>query len=80
MGIRFHSAAQVGEDEIQNYFNNSVAPAARLANPGGEPALDDFRDQIVAKLIGDRENQEIEAWLKDARARTEIVYHEEAFR
>ena len=42
--------------------------------------LDEFRDQIRAKLTGDREDQQMNPWLAEGRRRTPVVYHEEAFR
>jgi hypothetical protein len=79
VGVRFHPAVQVSDSDIRDYFESIVAPAARAANPGADVALDDFRDRITAKLIGDREDKQMEQWLAEARRRTDIVYHEEAF-
>jgi hypothetical protein len=80
VGVRFHPAIQVSDRDIREYFDNTVAPAARAANPGAEVTLDDYRDRIVTKLTGDLEDRQMEQWLSEARRRTEIVYREEAFR
>jgi hypothetical protein len=69
----------VSDQEIEDYFNNVVAPAARVAHPGEQPSIDDYWDDIEEKLAGDRANQEMEKWLAEARKRTDIVYHEEVF-
>jgi hypothetical protein len=79
IGVRFHPAAGVSGEEVQAYFEKTVAPAARVANPGSEPSLDDYYDQIQSKLMGDRVDEQMDLWLKDARRRTDVVYHEEAF-
>jgi G3E family GTPase len=79
VGVRFQPAAQVNDQDIREYFDHTVAPAARAANPDAPVALDDFRDRIVTKLMGDRQDALMEQWLTEARRRTEIVYHEEAF-
>jgi hypothetical protein len=56
-----------------------VEPAARVAHPGEPVALEDYRDQIESKLTGQRVDHDVDAWLQEARKRTEIVYHKEAF-
>ena len=79
IGIRFRPGVQVSDEDIQKYFQESVEPAARAAHPGQPVTLEDYRNQIEEKLTGDRADQEMDRWLKEARKRTEIVYHEEAF-
>jgi peptidyl-prolyl cis-trans isomerase SurA len=76
--VRFQSGARVTEQQIQDYFDNVVAPAARAAHPDQPISLADFRDQIERTLAGQREDQEMDSWLKEARSRTETVYHQEA--
>lgn len=77
--VRFQTGVQVSDQEIEDYFNKVVAPAARAAHPGEQPSVDDYWDDIEAKLAGDRANQEMEKWLAEARKRTDVVYHEEVF-
>jgi peptidyl-prolyl cis-trans isomerase SurA len=74
INLRFRPGVQVTDQEIRDYFDRVVAPAARAANPGQPPALEDYRTQIEEKLA----DQEMNNWLKDARKRTEIVFHPEA--
>jgi len=74
--VRFRPGVQISEQEIQNYFNNVVALTAQ---PGQRLSLEDYRASIVEKLAGQRVDQELDTWLKEARRRTEIVFHEEAF-
>ena len=76
---RFQTGVQVSDQEIEDYFNKVVAPAARKAHPAEEPSIDEYWDDIEEKLAGDRANQEMEKWLAEARKRTDIVYHEEVF-
>ncbi len=80
IGVRFRPAAQVGEEAIREYFEKTVLPAAKAANPGASYSLDEFRDKIQAKLVEDGVDRQIALWLAEARSRTEIVFHEEAFR
>lgn len=76
--VRFRPAVQVSDREIQDYFGQVVEPAARTAHPGQPVALEDYRDQIEETLSGKRVDREVDTWLKEARKRNEIVFHEEA--
>lgn len=80
VSVRFRAAVQVNDGDIQEYFDKTVAPAARMAKPGATVTLGEFRDQIRAKLTGDREDQQMNQWLAEARKHTDIVFHDEAFR
>jgi hypothetical protein len=77
--LRFRPSVQVSDAEIQEYFRNVVEPAARAAHPDEPVSLEDYRNQIEEKLAGERVDREIDAWLQEARKRTEIVFHPEAF-
>jgi hypothetical protein len=77
--VRFRPAVQVSDQELQDYFEKVVSPAAQAAHPEQPVALEDYRNQIEETLAGQRADQEVNNWLKEARKRTEIVVHEEAF-
>ncbi len=77
--VRFQTGVQVSDQEIEDYFKKVVAPAARASAPTEEPSIDDYWDEIQEKLAGDRANQEMEKWLAEAKKRTDIIYHDEAF-
>ena len=77
--VRFRPAVQITADEIQKYFDAVLAPQLRAAHPGQAVAFDDYRDQIEDTLAGQREDREMDTWLREARRHTQIVYHEEAF-
>jgi peptidyl-prolyl cis-trans isomerase SurA len=77
--VRFRPGVQVTDKEIQDYFDKVVEPAAKTAHPGEPVALEDYRDQIERKLAGERVDHEVDTWLQEARKRTGIVYHPEAF-
>jgi hypothetical protein len=76
--VRFRPGVQVTVPEIQDYFTKVVEPAARAAHPGQPESLDDYRAQIEEKLTGDRVDRQMNAWLENAKRRTEVVYHQEA--
>jgi hypothetical protein len=50
------------------------------AHPGQTPSLDDYRANIEQTLINQEASQQVEQWLKEARRRTHIQYHDEVFR
>jgi hypothetical protein len=77
--VRFRPAVQVSDQEIQDYFQNVVKPAAAAANPGSAPELDEYRSRIEDTLTGKKEDAELNKWLAQAKQRTAITYHEEAF-
>jgi hypothetical protein len=77
--IRFRPSVQVSDQEIQDYFQKIVKPAADAAHPGHAAMLAEYRDQIEAKLAGKKEDDELNRWLDQAKQRYEIVYHDEAF-
>lgn len=78
--VRFRPGVQVTDQEIQNYFATKVEPLAREAHPGEPISLDDYRDRIEATLAGQQADAQMEAWLKSARQRADIIFHDEAFR
>lgn len=78
--VRFRPGVQVSAQEIQDYFDKVVQPAAQAAHPGQPVGLEDYRDQIERTLAGPRVDQEVDTWLKEARKRSEVVFHEEVFR
>jgi hypothetical protein len=76
---RFRLGVQVTDEEIRDYFEKVVKPAAEAAHPGVPVTLDEYRDKIEETLAGPRVDRETDAWLEEARKRTEIVYHDEVF-
>jgi len=77
--VRFGSGVQVSDQEIEDYFTRVVQPAALSAHPGQPATLDDYREQIETKLKGEQVDREMSTWLANARQRTEVVFHPEAF-
>ena len=77
--IRFRPGVQVSDQEIQDYFASVVEPAAHTAHPDQPVALEDYRDQIEETLAGERTDQQVDTWLREARRQAEIVFHSEVF-
>jgi len=78
--VRFRPGVQVTEPEIQDYFNKAVKPAAEAAHPGKPVDLADYRASIEETLVGQRVDSQVDAWLKIARERAGIVFHDEALK
>ena len=78
--VRFQSGVQVTSQDIQDYFDKIVKPAAVAAHPAQPIGLEDYRDQIERTITGQRADREMDTWLKEARNRTGIVFHDEVFR
>ena len=76
--VRFRTGVQVSDAEIQDYFDRTVTPAARLAHPTETPKLEEYHDQIEQTLIGQKVDRDMDTWLQAARRRTQIVFHQEA--
>jgi hypothetical protein len=76
---RFRLGVQVSSREIQDYFDRVVKPAAEAAHPGVPASLDDYRAAIEETLAAPLVDRQLDDWLKEVRARTDIVYHDEAF-
>jgi peptidyl-prolyl cis-trans isomerase SurA len=76
--IRFRPGVQVTEQQIQDYFDKVVKLALETAQPGKPAELADYRASIEETLVGAQVDREIDEWLKKARERTEIVFHDEA--
>ena len=77
--LRFRSGVQVSDEEIRDYFEKTVKPLAEAARPGQSASRENYRGQIEDTLAGRRADEEADKWLAEARARTVIIYHEEAF-
>jgi len=77
--VRFRPGVQATDQDIRDYFEKVVKPAAEAAHPGEPVMLDDYRDKIEEALTGQRADRELDSWLKETRKRTEIVFHEELF-
>jgi hypothetical protein len=77
--VRFRPGVRVSDEEVQEYFDKQVKPAAQAAHPGQPITLEDYRSQIENRLAEQRTDSEVDKWLQEARKRTEIVFHEEAF-
>jgi len=79
LDFRFRPGIQLGEDEIQKYFDQRMAPDLKRAHPGSEISVEDYRSQVEEAIIGERLDKASDAWLKEARDRTRIEFRPGAF-
>jgi hypothetical protein len=78
--VRFRPGIQVGDPEILKYFNQQMRAGLIAAHPGQTPSVDDYHAGIEQTLISRAADEQVEQWLKEARRRTHIQYHDEVFR
>ncbi|MGC9946648.1 MAG: hypothetical protein ABSF64_09805 [Bryobacteraceae bacterium] len=77
--VVFRPGVQIGDAEIQKYFDEHMRAGLVRAHPGTPPAVDDYREGIEQKLVSQAADQQVEQWLREARRRTHIQYHDEVF-
>ena len=77
--VRFRPGIQITPEEILKYFDEHMRAAWMQAHPGQTPSVDDNRASIERTLISQAADQQVEQWLKEARRRNHIQYHDEAF-
>jgi hypothetical protein len=75
----FRPGVQIGDEEIRKYFDEHMRAGLTLAHPGQALAVDDYRASIEQKLISQEADRQVEQWLREARRRTHIQNHDEAF-
>jgi hypothetical protein len=80
IGLRFRPGIQIGDPEIRKYFDEHMRAGLMAAHPGQTPSVEDYRAGIEQTLIDQAADQQMEQWLKEARRRTHIQYHDEVFR
>jgi hypothetical protein len=74
--LRFRPAIQVAPQDIQDYFRKEVLPKQQ---PGQTVRLADVRDKIQESLYAQRADQQLDEWLKHAKATTKIDYKKAVF-
>jgi hypothetical protein len=78
--MRFRPGIEVNEQEIRDYFEREIQPAAHKENPGHSASLEKHREQIEEILTSQKVDQSLDAWLKGARVQANVKFREEAFR
>jgi len=76
---RFRPTVQVGDAEIQQYYEKRFLPQWRPAGAAPAPPLEQVAPKIEQILVEEKVDRMLEAWLKDARSRARIVYRPAVF-
>ena len=79
LAVRFRPAVEVTEAQIQSYFERNLAELKAQAGPAKKLTLDDVRDQIRRILTDEAVDKQLDDWLAEARKRSRIEFHQEAF-
>jgi len=79
IGVRFRPGIQISNGEIVKYFDEHMRAGLLAAHPAKTPSVDDYRSSIEKTLIGQAADRQVEEWLKEARRRAHILYHDEVF-
>jgi hypothetical protein len=74
--VRFRPAVQVTRADVEKYFEQQILPNSRGAT---KPDLESMRSQIEQTIAAQRSDQQLDAWMKDTRAHSTIVYRKEVF-
>lgn len=74
--LRFRPAIQVTAQDVQDYYRREILPKQK---PGQPVRLADVREEILETLSAQRADQQLDEWLKHAKAITRIEYKKEAF-
>ena len=77
--VRFRPAVHVPDEEVKEYYEKNVLPAAKLTTPGQVPSIDDYRDSIEETLTQHKVDEELNTWMQEARKRTGVEFRDEVF-
>jgi peptidyl-prolyl cis-trans isomerase SurA len=78
--LRFRPGIQITDNEIRQYFNQELPELQKKAGRDNTLAFNDLRDKLEENLTGQHIDKQVDEWLTQARKRTHIEFHPEAFR
>jgi len=76
---RFGPAVVIGEEELQAYYAGRFTDERKAAGGTPVPPFEEVRGQIEEVLRAERIDRLLDQWLQEVKARSRIVYIEEAF-
>lgn len=77
--IRFRPGVQVTDAQIQAYFNTNRAKLEAPPGASKRLTLDDLHGDIREILTAEAADKQLDEWLAEARKRTRVEFHQEAF-
>jgi hypothetical protein len=78
--VRFRPGIQITGEAIRKYFDEHMRAGLLQAHPSQTPSVDAYSAGIEQTLISQVADQQVDLWLKEARRRNHIQYHDEVFR
>jgi peptidyl-prolyl cis-trans isomerase SurA len=78
--LRFRPGIHVTDDEIRKYFDQELPELQKKAGNDNTITFNDLRDKLEENLTGQHIDKQVDDWLAQARKRTHIEFHPEAFR
>ncbi len=77
--LRFRPEVQVDESDVTRYCENVYLPALRKKGVTPEPTLESVQPRCEEEFTAQLVDRRVDAWLKESRERSHIVYEEDAF-
>lgn len=77
--LRFRPGIQVTDDEIRKYFDKELPDLQKKAGGDNAITFSDLRDKLEQNLTDQHIDKQVDDWLAQARKRTHIEFHPEAF-
>lgn len=77
--LRFRPAVQLGDEDVQDYYEFEFVPDWRKRSQDPVPPLDENRRLIEQAMVEARVNQALSRWLNQGRIQTRIRFLDEAF-
>jgi hypothetical protein len=76
---RFKPGVQVLSTEVKEYYEKRFLPQSRSSGAAQDPPLDECAERIEKILVEEKADRMLDAWMKDARSRTRIVFRPAVF-
>lgn len=76
---RFRPGVQVLPAEVRDYYEKRFLAQSRAAGVTHDPPLEAVAEKIEKILTEEKVDRMLDAWMKDARSRTRIVFREAVF-
>jgi len=77
--LRFRPGIHVTDDEIRKYFDQELPGLQKNAGKDITITFDDLRNKLEENLTGRHIDEQVDDWIAQARKRTHIEFHPEAF-
>ena len=76
---RFRPGVQVLPAEVRDYYEKRFLAQSRAAGVAHDPPFEEVAERIEKILTEEKVDRMLDAWMKDARSRTRIVFRAAVF-